>query len=51
MDEELGKIRADVGPEAYEQGKFPLARTIFDQVTTSPTLVNFLTLPAYEYLP
>ena len=51
MDEELGKIRADVGPEAYEQGKFPLARTIFDQVTTSETLVDFLTLPAYEYLP
>lgn len=51
MDEELGKIRADVGPGAYEQGKFPLARTIFDQVTTSPTLVDFLTLPAYEYLP
>jgi len=50
MDEELGKIRADIGAEAYEQGKFPLARKIFDQVTTSPNLVEFLTLPAYEYL-
>jgi malate synthase len=51
MDEELAKIRADIGPEAFDGGKFPLARQIFDQVTTSPTLVEFLTLPAYEYLP
>jgi malate synthase len=51
MDEELAKIRADIGPEAFDQGKFPLAREIFDQVTTSPTLVEFLTLPAYEHLP
>ena len=51
MDEELAKIRADIGPEAFDQGKFPLARQIFDQVTTSPNLVEFLTLPAYEYLP
>ena len=51
MDEELCKIRADIGPEAYDQGKYPLARQVFDQVTTSPTLVEFLTLPAYELLP
>jgi malate synthase len=51
MDEELAKIRSDIGAEAYDQGKFPLARQIFDQVTTSPTLVDFLTLPAYEQLP
>jgi malate synthase len=51
MDQELAKIRADIGGEAYDQGKFPLARQIFDQVTTSPQLVDFLTLPAYERLP
>ncbi|WP_165225816.1 malate synthase A [Aquisphaera insulae] len=50
MDEELGKIRADIGPEAYDSGKFPIARQIFDEVTTSPALVEFLTLPAYKYL-
>jgi malate synthase len=50
MDQELAKIRADIGSEAFEQGKFPLARQIFDQVTTSPALVDFLTLPAYEQL-
>jgi malate synthase len=51
MNEELAKIRADIGPATYDQGKFPLASQIFDQVTTSPTLVDFLTLPAYEHLP
>jgi malate synthase len=50
MDEELAKIRADIGPAAFDEGKFPLARTIFDEVTTSPTFVEFLTLPAYERL-
>jgi malate synthase len=51
MDEELAKIRADIGAEAFDGGKFPLARRIFDQVTTSPEFVEFLTLPAYEQLP
>jgi malate synthase len=50
MAEELAKIREDIGAEAFDQGKFPLARQIFDQVTTRPTLVEFLTLPAYEHL-
>jgi malate synthase len=50
MDEELGKIQEDIGPAAFDEGKFPLARTIFDEVTTSPTFVEFLTLPAYERL-
>jgi malate synthase len=50
MDEELAKIRADIGPEAFDGGKFPLARQIFDEVTTNPNFVEFLTLPAYEQL-
>src|SRR5262245_34821902 len=50
MDEELDKIRADIGTAAFNQGKFALARKIFDQVTTSPKLVEFLTFPAYEQL-
>jgi malate synthase len=51
LAEELDKIRADVGAEAFERGKYPLAREIFDRVTTSDEFVEFLTLPAYEYLP
>jgi len=51
MAEELDKIRADVGGEAFDKGKYPLAREIFDRVTTSDEFVDFLTLPAYAYLP
>jgi malate synthase len=51
LAEELDKIRADVGPEAFAAGKYDLARQIFDRVSTSDEFIDFLTLPAYEYLP
>jgi malate synthase len=51
LGEELDKIRADVGPEAFDKGKYDLARQIFDRVSTTDEFVDFLTLPAYEYLP
>jgi malate synthase len=51
LAEELDKIRADVGPEPFDKGMYPRAREIFDRVTTSDEFVEFLTLPAYEYLP
>jgi malate synthase len=51
MAEELEKIRADLGPEAYDRGKFDLASAVFDRVATGEPLVEFLTLPAYEQLP
>jgi malate synthase len=51
LSEELDKIRADVGPPTFDKGMYPLAREIFDRVTTSDDFVEFLTLPAYEYLP
>jgi malate synthase len=51
LAEELDRIRADVGAGVFDQGKYALARTIFDEVTTRDELVEFLTLPAYEHLP
>jgi malate synthase len=51
LGEELDRIRADVGTEAFAQGKFALARTIFDDLATRDDFVEFLTLPAYEHLP
>jgi malate synthase len=51
MSEELEKIRADLGPEAFDRGKFDLARKIFEVVAVAEPLADFLTLPAYEYLP
>jgi malate synthase len=50
MDEELEKIRSDVGPEAYDRGQYAQARSIFDAVATREPLAEFLTLPAYEHL-
>ncbi|MFO0952370.1 MAG: malate synthase A [Isosphaeraceae bacterium] len=49
-DEELAKIRADLGPEVFDRGKFEQARKIFDAVATGEQLADFLTLPAYEQL-
>src|SRR5262249_5219725 len=46
MAEELDKIRADGGPQAFDTGKYPLAREIFDRAPTSVASVQSLTLPA-----
>jgi malate synthase len=51
MDEELAKIRADLGSEAFDKGEFQTARAVFDEVATREPLLDFLTLPAYEHLP
>jgi len=51
LAEELDRIRDEYEPGAFEKSAFPLARDIFDRVSTSDELVEFLTLPAYEYLP
>src|SRR5947209_6793864 len=49
LAEELDRIRAEVGPDAFARGKYDLAREVFDDVATRDDLVEFLTLPAYEY--
>jgi malate synthase len=51
LGEELDRIRADVGAEVFAGGKYALAREVFDDVATREEFVEFLTLPAYEYLP
>src|SRR5262249_51218482 len=48
---ELDKIRAHLGAQAFDRGKFVEARAVFDHVATREPLVEFLTLPAYERLP
>jgi malate synthase len=50
VDEELAKIRADLGAGAFGRGQFDLAREVFIVVATREPLVEFLTLPAYEHL-
>jgi malate synthase len=50
LDEETAKIREEVGEETWQAGRPDETREIFEQVSLSPELIEFLTLPAYEYL-
>jgi malate synthase len=48
--EELERIRENLGDEVYDRGRFTDARRIFEQVTLGKDFVEFLTVPAYEYI-
>ncbi len=50
VDDEMASLRAALGPDRFEGGRFTLARTLFESVATADTLVDFLTLPAYEHI-
>jgi len=50
LGEEMEKIKAIVGAEAYDARHYRQATEIFDRITTSDQFVEFLTLPAYDYL-
>jgi malate synthase len=50
LDEETGKIREQVGDEVWQAGRPDDTRAIFELVALSPELLEFLTIPAYEYL-
>jgi len=50
LSEEMDRIRAEVGPARFAGGQFPLAAELFQRISTDDQFVEFLTLPAYEYL-
>jgi malate synthase len=50
LDEESAKIRRSVGDETWQAGRPEETREIFERVALSPELVEFLTIPAYDYL-
>jgi malate synthase len=49
LPEELARIKTILGPD-YAAGKYEEAAELFDEITTSDTFVEFLTLPGYEHL-
>ena len=49
-EEEVRAIRERVGEEVWSTGSIELAAALFDRLTLSPELADFLTLPAYEEL-
>ncbi|HEX7602919.1 MAG TPA: malate synthase A, partial [Polyangiaceae bacterium] len=48
LDEEMRRIRVEVGEERFTKGKFTEARELFDTLSTAATFDDFLTLPAYS---
>ena len=51
LDQETGRIRAEVGEETWAAGRPDETREIFERVALSDELLEFLTIPAYAYLP
>ena len=50
VDEELQAYRKQLGDERFYEGRFAEAAGIFARMSTASDCVEFLTLPAYEYL-
>jgi malate synthase len=50
LDEEMARIREDVGDEVWEKGRPDETRAVFERVALQDDFPEFLTLPAYEYL-
>ncbi|HSG75154.1 MAG TPA: malate synthase A [Burkholderiales bacterium] len=48
LSEELPKVRAYVGEEAWEAGNYSESAALFEKITSDDNYVEFLTLPAYE---
>jgi malate synthase len=50
LDEEMASIRQNVGEQTWRNGRPAETREIFERVALSADLIEFLTIPAYEYL-
>ena len=48
--EELARIESEVGSDRYHNGHFSRASELFRQLVTRSDFVEFLTLPAYEFI-
>jgi malate synthase len=50
IGEELESIRAAVGDDVFAKSRPDEARALFEQIALGDELVEFLTLPAYDYI-
>ena len=50
LDEETERIRKEVGEKTWHAGRPGETREVFERVALSPELIQFLTIPAYDYL-
>jgi malate synthase len=46
--EELAKLKAQLGDQAYAHGNYERAAALIDRITTAPDFETFITLPAYS---
>ncbi len=51
LSEELAVIAGEVGAGRYQSGHFAAAARLFGDMVKKPDFDEFLTLPAYDYLP
>ena len=49
-EEELERIKSELGEERFNSGRFDEAAELFDKLIKEETFYDFLTLPAYEIL-
>jgi malate synthase len=50
VGEELNRVRGEIGAARFDAGRFDDARKLFERVSMSDDLIEFLTIPAYEHL-
>jgi len=50
MPQELTKVRDMLGDKGYAAGKYEAGAKMFEELTLAEDFVEFLTLPAYDYI-
>ena len=50
VPQELKKVQFMLGEKGYAAGKYPEGARMFEELTLADDFVDFLTLPAYDYL-
>jgi malate synthase len=50
LSEEMARVKKEIGPKAYGQGRFPEAIDVFREISLAEEFVEFLTIPAYRLI-
>ncbi|EKO3905177.1 malate synthase A [Vibrio fluvialis] len=50
LAEEIEVVKAEIGEQRFNAGRFDEAAQLMETLTTSDELTNFLTIPGYDYL-
>jgi malate synthase len=50
MQEEMQRVKWEIGPKAYDSGRFPEAIKLFTDLSLAEEFDDFLTIPAYKLL-